>query len=213
MRYRDYKEFRAGQYYHVFNRGNNKQPIFLDDQDYLNFFKRLKLTLGIARVPLFASKGAPLLSIHPLPAGSFTFLSFCLMPNHFHFLIKQNTDLNISKLFLKVCTSYTAYFNRRYEHIGHLFQDQFKAKLIDEDSYLTYLSAYIHNNPNDPLSYPYSSFQDIIGLRNWSICDKNFLLSMFNNSTEKYKNFVLGFSESDKDHVEHLLFEDEGEEW
>jgi len=207
MQDRDYKIFRAGEYYHVYNRGNNKQPIFLDTQDYLNFLKRLHLVLGTARVPLVAVQGAPL-RIKPLPANSFTLASYCLMPNHFHFLIRQNTDMAISKLIHKLCTSYTAYFNNKYNYVGHLFQDQFKAKLVNNDTYFKYLSAYIHNNHSDPLHYSYSSFQDVIGKRNGVLCDINLVLGMFNNSPEEYKKFVLDFSYTDKKLIEHLLFED-----
>src|SRR6185369_8572937 len=137
MRFRDYKNLTTGNYYHIFNRGNNKQPICIDEQDFLNFFKRLYLALGLT----WKQQGPSLLKISPLPKDCFTFVSYCLMPNHFHFFIRQNTNISISKLITKVCTSYSMYFNKKYLHIGHVFQGKFKAKLVENDSYFKYLSA------------------------------------------------------------------------
>jgi putative transposase len=199
MRDRDYKIFRAGEYYHVFNRGNNKQPIFMDDADYLNFIKRCKLVLG--------KISDPKLNIKPLPEGCLDIVCYCLMPNHFHFLIKQNGDIGIDRFITKVCTSYAHFFNKKYERVGNLFQDAFKAKLVDTDTYLNYLSAYIHNNPPKPAEYSFSSFQDITGLRSGTLCNTNILLGMFENNCETYKKFVLLFTENQKSSIEHLTFE------
>jgi len=204
---RDYKILRPGNCYHIFNRGNNKEPIFLEDQDFLNFLKRLKIALGIARMPL-VKQGASLLRIGPLPEGSFTILCYCLMPNHYHFLVRQNAEIPVSKLVTKVCTSYASYFKNKYGHTGHIFQDQFKAKSVDSDTYLKYLSAYIHNNPVDPLGYDYSSFKDYVGERGGQVCDRSLLLGMFNNDPEEYRKFVLGFSQQDRESIKDLLFED-----
>lgn len=202
MNARDYKLFRAGEYYHIYNRGDNKEQIFLDDQDYLNFLKRLKLALGIADIRTE-------LRIIPLPANSFDILAYCLMPNHFHFLIKQNTNLAIGELISKVCTSYVKYFNKRYERVGNLFQDIFKAKHIDSDEYITYLSAYIHNNPSDPFNYAYSSLLNYLTATNDVLCNKDFILKYFNSDTIAYKNFVESCSdEKILLNIKHLTFED-----
>lgn len=208
MKFRDYKIFTAGEYYHVYNRGNNKEPIFLDEQDYLNFLKRLKIVLGLMSVsPVSESDPRKrVLSLRSLPNGSFAILAYCLMPNHFHFLLKQNTEVGIPQLISKVCTSYAIYFNKKYNRIGHVFQDAFKAKLVDNDSYLSYLSAYIHNNPKDPVTYPYSSFIDYVGQRPGVICNKEIVLSYFNTDVESYKKFVLAFSRSDEFKIRDLLF-------
>ena len=203
MKYRDYKFFRPNCYFHIFNRGVNKENIFREEIDYINFLKRLKLSLGLAQ--------SSALHINDLPQGSFSILSYCLMPNHFHFLIRQNTETGLDGLLSKLATSYSMYFNKKYERIGPLFQDTFKAKLIDSDSYLTYVSAYIHNNPTSPLGYAYSSLPDILGVRNGTLVDKKTLLGLFNNSTDAYKNFVVGFKQQDKKIISHLLFEDEKE--
>lgn len=206
MNARDYKLFRAGHYYHIYNRGDNKEDIFLDEQDYFNFLKRLKIILGLMPVPNIGHRGA--LKLKSLPKDSFSILSYCLMPNHFHILIKQNNKLEIGKLITKLSTSYVKYFNAKYLRVGNLFQDTFKAKVVDNDSYITYLSAYIHNNPVDPLNYVYSSFHDYIGLRQGTICDTRFILEYFKGSQEAYKSFVLGYSDKENKMVEHLAFDE-----
>jgi len=203
MRYRDYKVFRSGHYYHVYNRGVNKQEIFLDEQDYQNFIKRLMLVLSIkTRVPLGTSR------INGLKAGSFSIIAYCLMPNHFHLLIRQNTDLGIDKLMLKVTTSYAIYFNKKYKRVGPLCQDCFKSKLVDHDAYLTYLTAYIHNNPTQPLTWEFSSFKDYLGLRQGGLCQKNLVMLMFQNDPQKYKNFVLDFNQEDQLQISEVIFEE-----
>ena len=160
--------------------------------------KRLRLTLGLT-VSLN-------LQIKPLPINSFSLFSYAFMPNHFHFLIRQNSTIGLDKLILKLTTSYGIFFNKKYNRVGPLFQDTFKAKPVDTDEYLIYLSAYIHNNPKDPLNYPYSSFQEILGMNKNCICDRKFLLSFFNNDPNIYKKFVLGFSKTDEERIEDLLF-------
>lgn len=184
MLYRDYKEFRPGDYYHVFNRGVNKQPIFIDDEDYFQFLKRLQIILDLIPVSMIKT------NIRPLPKDSFSILAYCLMPNHFHMLIRQNTDIGIDKLILKLCTSYSIYINKKLGRVGALFQDTFKAKLIDNDQYATYVSAYIHNNPENPNLYPFSSYKEIIKPQGNLICDRALLLGWFNNSPLDYKKFV-----------------------
>lgn len=207
MNSRDYKIFRDGNFYHIFNRGNNKQTIFFENQDYFVFLSRIKLALGFSKV-LFEEGKKNQVRIHPFPKNTFSIICYCLMPNHFHFLVRQNADTGIDRLISKVCTSYAKYFNLKYGHIGNVFQDRFKSKIVETDSYLTYLSAYIHNNPSNPLEYDFSSFKDYLGVRQGQICEKSFLLSLFNNDQRQYKKFVLGFSEKDKEKIKDLLFED-----
>ncbi len=209
MNSRDYKIFRTGLSHHIYNRGNNKEPIFLDAQDYYVFLNRLKLALGIEqRESLHTSGKRVQVRIKPLPAGAFSIFCYCLMPNHFHFFIRQNGLIGIDKLITKVCTSYAKYFNLKYGRVGNLFQDAFKAKLVENDSCAKYLSAYIHNNPGEPLLYEYSSLRDYVdGWKN-EICDKSLILGMFNNSLEEYKKFVLNFSDSDVVNLEPVLFKE-----
>lgn len=200
MKNRDYKQFAPDNYFHVYNRGNGKMVIFRDEEDYKFFLSRLKENLfpEEERVPL-SPRGAPSLvgKIYvrkSLPPNAFSLTCDCLIPNHFHLLIKQNSELPIGKLILKVCTGYSMYFNKKYDRVGSLFQDQFKAALVDDNSYLVWLSAYIHQNPkvaglvDKPEDYKWSSYREFIkGER--GICDKEIILSQF-KSIDDYKKFV-----------------------
>jgi putative transposase len=73
--------------------------------------------------------------------------AYCLMPNHFHILLKEITEGGISKFMEKLTTAYSKYFNKKHNHSGVLFQGRFKAEHVDNDEYLKYLFAYIHLNP------------------------------------------------------------------
>jgi len=74
-------------------------------------------------------------------------LSYCLMPNHFHLLLRQKTENGISQFMKKISTAYSMYFNTKYDHSGVLFQGRFKSQHVNRDSYLQCLFAYIHLNP------------------------------------------------------------------
>lgn len=187
MNTRDYKPVGIGEYYHIYNRGNIKADIFIDDEDYKFFLLRLKQNL----FPLDEKDRKNRIQI--LPADSFTLISYCLMPNHFHFLIRQNSELAPSKLILKVCTSYSKYFNKKYERVGHLFQDRFRQILIDDNKYLTWLAAYIHLNPKTaglsetPSQYQWSSYSEYLGLAGTNICDKTLIGNQFKNIDEFFE--------------------------
>src|SRR5438067_2058748 len=114
---RDYKQLSANCYYHVFNRGNGKQNIFLDDEDRKFFL--LRLTENIFPEKAVFSKSPCGYIRKVLPSNAFSIINYALMPNHFHFCIKQNSELSISKLLLKVCTSYSKYFNKKYGKTGN----------------------------------------------------------------------------------------------
>jgi putative transposase len=203
---RDYKTFHPGGYYHVFNRGNNKELIFLDQQDFLNFLKRLRIVLNLLPTPNIRQRGA--LRVRPLPKNSFSILAYCLMPNHFHFLIQQVSNVMIGELIKKVCVSYAMYFNRKYNRVGNIFQDTFKAKEILNDSYLTYLSAYIHNNPDSALNYPYSSLIEYSKQSLDQICNTEFILKYFDGDKNRYIDFVSGYSDKETEIIKDVLFEE-----
>ncbi|PJE74354.1 MAG: hypothetical protein COV01_02550 [Candidatus Taylorbacteria bacterium CG10_big_fil_rev_8_21_14_0_10_41_48] len=143
---RDYKEFAIGSYYHVYNRGNAKIDIFRDKQDYQLFLNRLSENLSKENTmgTIANTKGERRIS---LPAGAFDLIAYCLMPNHFHLLLKQNSEIPISKLISKICTSFSKYFNLKYERVGSVFQDQFKSVLVESDEQIRWLIEYIHSNP------------------------------------------------------------------
>ncbi len=114
-----------GNYYHLFNRGNNKTKIFFDSNDYFYFLKQFNRYLG-AYIDVF---------------------SYCLMPNHFHFFIRINDchgfNIGIKNFFI----SYTKTINKKYGRVGSLFQGTYKLKEVNSNDYYTRIITYIHQNP------------------------------------------------------------------
>lgn len=188
MRGRDYKPNFAGAYFHAYNRGANKALVFLDDQDYQNFIYRAKILLGLVPLPKRTSKGG--IRLKPLPLNALEILCFCLMPNHFHFLAKQNKVDGLKIFFHRLCTSYSSYFNKRYEHSGHVFQGIYKSKNVLDDSYLTQLTAYIHLNPAQPFKWKYSSMCTYMGEDRLALANPQMFMDMHKLTPKVYKKFL-----------------------
>ena len=137
--------FVAGEYYHIYNRGNSKQIIFHDKTDYDRFLKLLFLANSRENFKMFfikddiydSDRGEQLVDIG----------AYCLMPNHFHLLLAQTEDGDISRFMQKLSTGYSMYYNNKYERTGALFEGKFKSGYADDDNYLKYLYSYIHLNP------------------------------------------------------------------
>lgn len=140
--------FAPGEFYHVYNRGTDKRPIFSDEADYQRFSELLFLSNSALAVNVRDIK-----RIHtsvfeyereePIVAIG----AYCLMPNHFHLLVSPLVDDGLPKFMGKLGTSFSMYFNKKYERTGTLFEGPFKSKHADSDVYLKYLYAYIHLNP------------------------------------------------------------------
>ncbi len=137
--------FASGEYYHIYNRGNSKQTIFHNKEDYYRFSKLIFLANGdnnfkvsfIGNNIYNFDRGDKLVNIG----------CYCLMPNHFHILLTQPDDGNISKFMQKLSTGYSMYYNIKYERTGTLFEGKFKSRHVNDDRYLKYLFSYIHLNP------------------------------------------------------------------
>src|SRR4030042_3814693 len=145
-------------FYHIFNRGVPKQPIFLSDKDYDYFLRRLE-------------------SLVKKKHYDHTVYAYVLMPNHFHLLIgTKKTPL--AKVMTSLLTSYSMYFKREYKRVGPLFQNRFKSKLCEKDSYFLGASRYIMLNPiaarlaKQIEDYPWSSFQELFGTSPYAITAK-----------------------------------------
>lgn len=138
--------FAPDEYYHIYNRGTDKREIFLGPRDYDRFSQLLYLCNGQKPVSVReASKGR---SFECDRGDTIVNIgAYCLMPNHFHLLIKEKEEGGISTFMKKLATGYSMYFNIKNERSGSLFQGRFKSKHIEEDEYLKYLFAYIHLNP------------------------------------------------------------------
>jgi len=161
-----------GAFYHVYSRGNQKQPIFFSDDDRYYFLK----ILGESNERL----------------GAVVHL-YCLMNTHYH-LTLETPEANLSRIMHLINSAYSIYLNKKHERCGHLFQGRFKAILVQADAYARTLTEYIHGNPVRkkivvrPEEYPWSSCQDYYGIRNhppW--LDTSVILRAFGGSLEALK--------------------------
>lgn len=156
-----YNNLEFSKYYHIFNRGNNKENIFIEDDNYFYFMKLFeKYILTVAET-----------------------YAYCLLPNHFHFLLRirdENKAFQTSKVsktfevsniwqpFSNFFNAYSKAFNKKYKRTGSLFQYKFKRKEVSSDEYFYNLMEYIHQNPqkhriiDDFKQYKFSSYQAII---------------------------------------------------
>lgn len=139
-------KFALNEYYHIFNRGNNKTNIFLSDSDRKRFQRLLYFCNSDQPVITKTIQGRTLDKIKRVNR-LVDIGAYCLMPNHFHLLLKGRTENGISIFMQKLSTAYSMYFNKRNDRTGGLFEGKFKATHADSDEYLKYLFAYIHLNP------------------------------------------------------------------
>src|SRR3989344_5153880 len=139
--------FVNGHFYHVYNRGSERRSTFENQRDYQRFLKTLKYYQIEGPKPRFSK--FPSLTITKLDNSKrlVEIIAYCLMPNHFHLLLKQVRDNGITESLSKVSNSYTKYFNTKHSRVGHLFQGEFKAVIIESDEQLVHVSRYIHLNP------------------------------------------------------------------
>lgn len=188
--------FANNEIYHIVNRGVEKRQIFMNKRDYERFIETMDY-YRIKNPPTrFSFKNRPLLlqkTTKNLPLVEI--LCFCLMPNHFHILLRQIEEGGITTFVSKLINSYTKYFNIKHKRVGPLLQGAFKAVRIENDEQLIHVSRYIHLNPlidylvKDLKTYPYSSYLEFLDKRN-GFCRKEFILgnrSMGGN----YEQFVL----------------------
>ncbi|MFA6524070.1 MAG: transposase [Candidatus Paceibacterota bacterium] len=137
--------FAVDEYYHIYNRGNSKQKIFLNKGDYFHFLKLLYLCNSKRN---FVIRDIVEDEYDFDREESFVYIgTFCLMPNHFHLLIKEKEEDGISKFMQKFSTAYVMYFNTIHKRTGSLFEGKFKAEHLYNDRYLKYVFSYMHLNP------------------------------------------------------------------
>ena len=183
--------FEPGEFYHVYNRGNNRQPIFFNERNYLFFLKKVRKQL--------------------LPYSEI--IAYCLMPNHFHFLLRVNDNglkernsfggKPMQELAYRIgilLSSYSQAINKQNKTTGSLFQQKTKAKILCEInngariSYFEQCFHYIHQNPmvarliKNLCDWPYSSYLDYAGLRNGSLCSKEIFYIITGLNSEDIKN-------------------------
>jgi len=169
--------FTQGHYYHIYNRGAGRQSIFYKDKDYFRVTKLMKKIAGICDISIIA---------------------YCLLPNHYHWLVRQNGLIGADKLVARVFGSYSQTFNNTYNRSGTLFEGTFEAILVETDEYLRHLCRYIHANPVrhalalSPDLWPYSNYLEWIGKRPGSLVDPTFVTAHFPEPGQ-YEAYVLSY--------------------
>ena len=144
-------KFSIGEDYHIYNRGTDKRAIFTEPHNFQRFMALLYACNSTESVNIsdYFKKGRTFLEVFDVdrPDTLVEIGAYCLMPNHFHLLVREKSEGGISKFMKKLSTGYSMYFNKKNERVGSLFETKFKAKHVDTDEYLKYLFAYIHLNP------------------------------------------------------------------
>lgn len=213
----------TGEIYHVFNRGIDGRVTFSDIREFSRAYQIIKyyqfssppLKLSVflrisdsKRQELQESSwGEKLVSI----------ICYCIMPNHFHFMIRQEVNGGISKFLSLFQNSYTRYFNTKNDRVGQLFLDTFKNVLVEREEQFLHLSRYIHLNPfsssvvsslENLYTYEWSSLSEYIGGSEDHICDKEMIMNYF-KTKESYKRFVSDRADYQRElkQIENLIIE------
>lgn len=179
-----------GEYYHVYNRGNNRQRIFLERQNYSFFVRRLWDYL------------VPVVDV----------VAYCLMPTHYHLLVYVREEAGVSKGMMRLGVSYTKAVNKRYDRVGSLVQGPFRAKHVESDDCLMHLSRYIHLNPvmaglvEWAQDWTFSSYREYVGLRHGTLPKPDIVLAQF-RSLDAYREFVESYAPGEREMIADLLFD------
>jgi putative transposase len=222
-------QFENDNLYHVYNRGTEKRNVFLDDADHYRFIHYL-YELSNANFNHNLSRdiegGLALLNSNSRDL-LVEIIAFCLMPNHFHLILRQLQENGIAQFMQKLGTGYTMYFNKKNKRSGSLFQGTFKAIQIEHDEYLMHLSRYIHINPVELIesgwkkegiknwerinefleNYRWSSYLDYIGIKNFpSVTNRNVIMSSFPDG-QSYKNFINQWLDNDLEFIKETILE------
>lgn len=215
--------FRNEEVYHLFNRGIERRNIFTDKTEFeraknlIKFYKHKDIPIRFSQVlqqPIDIRE--KMLNDLYKSARAVDILSYCLMPNHFHFLLKQNSDKGISNFLANFSNAYTRYFNTKHQRIGPLLEGIFKGVYIENEEQLLHVSRYIHINPvvssiiaDDQLeNYPWSSYPEFLSRSRDEITQKDFILNIF-RSSKQYQEFVANQIDYGKklEVIKHLILE------
>ncbi len=208
------RTFIENGYYHIYNRGVAKQKIFTAEKDYRTFLYFIKEYL--LPIEQKDSAGSEITNARRKPiscSADIELLAYCLMPNHFHFLIKNTSEKGMAKFMKALSVSYSGYFNRTYQRVGPIFQGRYKAVLIETNEQLVYVSKYVHRNPKNLLArvrplqeYSYSSYVNYLGKRKQDWVKPKEILSFFSNNfyQSDYKSFVEEYEENSNNFLKNI---------
>lgn len=208
-------KFVAGGFYHIYNRGARKGEIFYDDGDRLRFIYSMYKANSVKPVSnlnrMISRQNVQGLALNKLEDRFTNICYFALRPNHFHITLQQEKDEGVQIFMHRLGTSYTMYFNKKYNKSGVLFQGPFQAIPIEDDSYLMQISQYTHLNPLKAIepefrekgvkdfdkakhflrNYRWSSYLDYIGIENFPFLINNQLHNGYFGTPIEYEKFVL----------------------
>ena len=167
-------EYLRGRYYHFYNRGAHRVSIFREEDNYLFVLRKMQAYCRSLRL-------AP--------------VAYCLLPNHYHYLIRQDGEHAAGLLPQRVFNSYSKAYNKRYGHSGTLFAGNYRVKAVEHEAYLLHLCRYIHANPvihglvDKVADWPYSNYLEWIGEREGTLVDRAFVRAYF-PTVDSYREFV-----------------------
>jgi REP element-mobilizing transposase RayT len=173
-------DFAPGQFYHIYNRGAGKQDIFREQENYHYLLRSIRRYTK---------------QLHLSP------IAYCLMPNHYHLLLRQDGDEPAGQLAWLTFNKYTKAFNKRYGRTGTLFEGRYQSIHVDGTDYLLHLCRYIHANPvkaglvSRPEEWPFSNYLEWVGLRDGVLVDRQFVEETFPRR-EDYRRFVIDYLEN-----------------
>jgi len=203
-----------GFWYHAYNRGHNKQVIFKKEKDYKVFIYQIRKFLEPDFFEVKVSPSGEVLKIKPDSlVDEVEMHAYCIMPNHFHFLVYQKRRYGMSRLISKISQAYTTYYNEEYGSVGSCWQGTYKAVRVSSDEQFIHLSKYIHANPisqersnsknfnSDTASflekYKYSSFQNYVGAKKNIWLKTSKILNLYKSENtrpeEQYRKSVYSF--------------------
>lgn len=171
--------FAKGHYYHIYNRGAGRERIFFNEGNFAYLLRLVQRYRQNCEIMVIA---------------------YCLMPNHYHFLLRQDADISISRFINLLFNAYTQAVNRQQGRSGTLFEGRFKHVAVEREEYLVHLARYIHLNPvranlvAQPEDWLYSNYAEWIGVRSGTLKDARFIQEHF-SSPEAYKQFVLDYQD------------------
>lgn len=190
-------QFEIGSVYHLYNRGVAKQSIFLGSEDRERFL--LTAAYYIEAAPIGKLANLPMeqrffLDATPATQPLIDVIAYCLMPNHFHLLVRQIRDNGVSTFMRRALNSYTRAFNARHRRVGPVFQGVYQAVGIESNEHALHVSRYIHLNPFvaklvDVPSYRWSSYDQTLTAQDSRLCQASYLVELA-GSGKRYQEFV-----------------------
>lgn len=201
--------------YHVFDRTIDSRKVFQNQtnaSEFLNilkYYRSLKANVSFSRYKNldFQLQKSLLFTLQIKKYFMIEILAFCLMPTHFHILLRQRVEGGVSKYMATLLNSFTRFFNSKNKRKGPIFFPRFRSVSVQTDEQMIHTSRYIHLNPyssgvikhiKDLENYKYSSFIEYINKGTNSLCETESTLNYFNNDRSKYKDFVIGQAEYQK---------------